>query len=163
MSKIAVQPSFSTIYCKTLNTFIKVCYSSPYTCSAPQSKIPILSGGAASHPTPLVSLQFSFLVFLLTDHCPLITAHSCFKSLRCNTYEPPRKCCKQKTYAPANPFRCNTYKKQGGPSLRRSGICLPSPILELIPSPSPSPSKPARTPVLSSALLPALQPRKRPR
>jgi hypothetical protein len=34
-------------------------------------------------------------------------------SLRCNTYAPPRKCCKQKTYGPAKPFRCNTYKKQG--------------------------------------------------
>src|SRR5216684_5865696 len=35
------------------------------------------------------------------------------KSFICNTYVPPRKCCKQKTYAQANPFRCNTYKKHG--------------------------------------------------
>src|SRR6266852_6863437 len=42
-------------------------------------------------------------------------AHSCFKSFRCNTYRPPRKCCKQKTYASAKSFRCNTYRKQGGP------------------------------------------------
>ena len=35
------------------------------------------------------------------------------KSFSCNTYEPPRKCCRQKTYAKAKPFRCNPYKKQG--------------------------------------------------
>src|SRR5712664_1285375 len=42
-----------------------------------------------------------------------VTTHYCFKSFSCNTYEPPRKCCKQKTYGPAKPFRCNTYKKHG--------------------------------------------------
>jgi hypothetical protein len=36
------------------------------------------------------------------------------KSFNCNTYGSPRKCCKQKTYGAAKPFRCNTYKKQGG-------------------------------------------------
>ncbi len=36
------------------------------------------------------------------------------KSFRCNTYRPPRKCCKQTTYGPPKPFRCNTYKKTGG-------------------------------------------------
>jgi len=35
------------------------------------------------------------------------------KSFICNTYETPRKCCKQKTYGKANSFSCNTYKKQG--------------------------------------------------
>jgi hypothetical protein len=35
------------------------------------------------------------------------------KSFSCNTYGSPRKCCKQKTYSMAKPFRCNTYKKQG--------------------------------------------------
>src|SRR6266481_82503 len=46
--------------------------------------------------------------------------HSNFAQLLCNlslfrinTYGPPRKCCKQKTYAMAKPFRCNTYKKPG--------------------------------------------------
>src|SRR6267143_370420 len=90
----------------------------------PRSKIPTLSERVASHPRPftpslegLVSLQFTFLVFLLTGHCPQITAHYCFK-----------------------PFSCNTYKKQGGPALRRSGVYPPISILELIPF-SPSPSK----------------------
>jgi hypothetical protein len=36
------------------------------------------------------------------------------KSFICNTYASPRKCCKQKTYGLAKPFRCNTYKKHGG-------------------------------------------------
>src|SRR6267378_3720993 len=113
----------------------------------PRSKIPTLSERVASHPRPftpslegLVSLQFTFLVFLLTGHCPQITAHYCFKSFSCNTYGSPRKCCKQKTYGLAKPFRCNTYKKQGGPALRRSGVYPPISILELIPF-SPSPSK----------------------
>src|SRR5713226_5250583 len=38
----------------------------------------------------------------------------CFKSFSCNTYGSPCKCCRQKTYGLARPFRCNTYKKQGG-------------------------------------------------
>src|SRR5713101_937188 len=45
---------------------------------------------------------------------PLPAAHYCFKSFNCNTYGSPRKCCKQKTYGLTKPFRCNTYKKQGG-------------------------------------------------
>ena len=43
--------------------------------------------------------------------CPL--AHYCLKSFSCNTYRSPRKCCKQKTYSSAKPFRCNIYKKHG--------------------------------------------------
>ena len=35
------------------------------------------------------------------------------KFFTCNTYKSPRKCCNQKTYVPAKPFRCNIYKKQG--------------------------------------------------
>jgi len=38
------------------------------------------------------------------------------KSFNCNTYRPPRKCCKRKTYGLAKSFRCNTYKKTGGTS-----------------------------------------------
>src|SRR5260370_11674669 len=54
---------------------------------------------------------------LFNDHRPLTTPRSCFKSFSCNTYGPPRKCCKQKTYALAKPFRCNTYKKHRGVGL----------------------------------------------
>src|SRR6266513_134129 len=39
-----------------------------------------------------------------------VTAHYCYKSFNCNTCGSPRKCCKQKTYGPAKPFRCNTTK-----------------------------------------------------
>ena len=49
------------------------------------------------------------------------------KSFSRNTYGSPRKCCKQKTYGMAKPFRCNTYKKQGvgTPSLV-GGACQPA-------------------------------------
>src|SRR5258708_10741787 len=68
----------------------------------------------------------TFPLLLLTNHCPLTcpdpvanpveaTANYSPKCFRCNTYVPPRKCCKQKTYGPAKLFRCNTYKKQGVP------------------------------------------------
>jgi len=40
------------------------------------------------------------------------------KPFGCNTYQSPRKCCKQKTYGLAKPFRCNTYKKTGGTSFK---------------------------------------------
>jgi hypothetical protein len=43
-----------------------------------------------------------------------VAVHYCLKSFTCNTYGPPRKCCKQKTYGQAKPFRCNTYRKHGG-------------------------------------------------
>ena len=49
--------------------------------------------------------------YLVTSSLP------CFlllKSFNCNTYESPRKCCKQKTYGLAKPFRCNTYKNHRG-------------------------------------------------
>jgi len=36
------------------------------------------------------------------------------KSFSSNTYRPPRKCCRQRTYTLVKPFRCNTYKKHGG-------------------------------------------------
>src|SRR5712664_4960428 len=44
------------------------------------------------------------------------------KSFSRNTYGPPRKCCKQKTYGLAKPFRCNTYKKHGGGGSPGTGI-----------------------------------------
>src|SRR6266704_3779645 len=43
-----------------------------------------------------------------------VTAHYCFNSFSCNTYVYPFKCCKQKTYGLAKPFRNNTYKKHRG-------------------------------------------------
>ena len=61
-----------------------------------------------------------------------LTSQNCFKSFSCNTYASPRKCCKQKTYGLAKPFRCNTYKKQGG--WGQSGAIVPY-CLPLIPYP----------------------------
>src|SRR5882724_8001597 len=42
--------------------------------------------------------------------------HAC-NLFRCNTYEPPRKCGKQRTYRKPKSFRCNTYKKHRGEGL----------------------------------------------
>lgn len=59
--------------------------------------------------------RFSFWAPLrIGDPDPIGTAHTFIKSFSCNTYEPPRKCCKQKTYVLTKPFRCTTYKKTGG-------------------------------------------------
>ena len=44
---------------------------------------------------------------------------------RINTYRNVRKCCKQKTYATAKPFRCNTYKKQGVGTVGSESSSLP--------------------------------------
>ena len=44
---------------------------------------------------------------------------------RINTYRNVRKCCKQKTYAPAKPFRCNTYKKPGAGAVGSESSSLP--------------------------------------
>jgi len=75
----------------------------------------------AAHPRPFVSRRFTSAGFFPTDHCPVtfpdpveVSAHHCLKSFNCNTYGSPRKCCKQKTYGQAKPFRCNTYKNTGG-------------------------------------------------
>src|SRR6266446_4747359 len=65
------------------------------------------------------------------------------KSFSRNTYGPPRKCCKQKTYGLAKPFRCNTYKKPRGRGRRPThSHRFPSrqvplfPIWSTIPTPS---------------------------
>jgi hypothetical protein len=58
-----------------------------------------------------VVLDKSEGVVKLTSSLPYVLFS---KSFICNTYAPPRKCCKQKTYAMAKPVRCNTYKKHGG-------------------------------------------------
>src|SRR5207302_10029094 len=57
---------------------------------------------------PRSSLSNSLFLFF----SPLTTVrgsvhHYCFKSFSCNPYESPRKCCKQKTYGLAKPFRCS--------------------------------------------------------
>ena len=61
-----------------------------------------------------------------------VTAHYLLKPFSCNTYGPPRNCCKQKTYIPAKPFSCNTYRKRGvgessplsSPTFR-CAVCIP--------------------------------------
>jgi hypothetical protein len=69
-------------------------------------------------PLPYLVTSLSPCFLLLKPFPYLVTSLlPCFlllKSFSCNTYESPRKCCKQKTYGLAKPFRCNTYKKHGG-------------------------------------------------
>ncbi len=75
-----------------------------------------------SHPRPPASPSNSFKTSPSQDFFfpPTLRPN---KSFKCNTYGSPRKCCKQKTYGPANPFRCNTYKNTGGASL---GLNIPT-------------------------------------
>ena len=49
------------------------------------------------------------------------------KFFRCNTSRPSRMCCKQRTCTILKPFRCNTYKKQGGPAFAQF-LCLYQPL-----------------------------------
>ena len=58
----------------------------------------LLTSSESVHPTQLLSRQQSTPV----------------SPFSCNTYGPPRKCCKQKTYGRTKSFKCNTYRKQGG-------------------------------------------------
>jgi hypothetical protein len=60
------------------------------------------------------------------------TPYHSLKSFSCNTYEPPRKCCKQKTYDQPKPFRCNTYKKPGGTSFKPRVFLLPRRALSFL-------------------------------
>ena len=48
------------------------------------------------------------------------------KPFTCNTYGAPRKCCKQRTYGLAKPFRINTYKKHGGSPFQATCCSLSS-------------------------------------
>jgi len=93
---------------------------------------PTLSG-SPDRPVPILSGRFwpgrkESSIPPSADHCPLtcpdhvgVTAPSRSKSFRCNTYESPRKCCKQKTYSLPESFRCNLQKTRGR-GLRFSGV-----------------------------------------
>src|SRR6266851_8728459 len=111
-----VRPSISTIHCKTLNNLIRPCYPLPvFAATHPRRSLDSFPNLARlPHPQlllPALVLSGSpvegYPILLLTDHCPRITAYSRSKSFSCNTYGSPRKCCKQKTYGQAKPFRCN--------------------------------------------------------
>src|SRR5260370_42369219 len=67
------------------------------------------------HGRPPSGFCNSFKIFpsQAATFSPTLRPH---KSFSCNTYESPRKCCKQKAYVLAKPFRCNAYKKPGGAS-----------------------------------------------
>jgi hypothetical protein len=77
-----------------------------------------------AHPRPLRNPSHSSKVFSsqAATFWPTLCHH---KSFSCNTYGPPRKCCKQKTYNKAKLFRCNTYKKHGVPIPQAKGFLSP--------------------------------------
>ncbi len=74
-------------------------FQPPLRCYPPASPNPVEALARKSSPYFASSLPPYFLFS---------------KSFICNTYASPRKCCKQKTYGLAKPFRCNTYRKHGG-------------------------------------------------
>ena len=105
--------------------------------------VPILSG--RSWPSlPMFPLQPSTLN-CQPRHSPSPLYAPISSSLSPSTatlMDPPRKCCRQKTYSKAKPCRCNIYKKPGGRgldpeaathlirslmgrSLRLAWVCLP--------------------------------------
>src|SRR5438876_4833302 len=80
--------------------------------------VPILSGNSWPSP-PEFSLQPSTLN-CQPRHSPSPLSAPASPSLNplvATLMDPPRKCCRQKTYGKAKPFRCNTYKKHGGRGL----------------------------------------------
>src|SRR5260370_6013428 len=76
----------------------------------------------SSRPLDAQTFRHSLLSGLVTSLPPYFFFPNSFS---CNTYASPRKCCKQKTYGKAKPFRCNTYKKLGGTP--PSGVSSPAP------------------------------------
>jgi len=104
-----VQPPISTIHCLSLNKLILECY--PPSC---------ISNAILAESFPRLRVRLLLLpIFSQTSNFRLSTS-PLPKSFSCNTYVPPRKCCKQKACSMAKFFRCNTYKKQGGGVRRRS-------------------------------------------
>src|SRR5438105_1784403 len=91
--------------------------------------VPILSG--RSWPSlPMFPLQPSTLN-CQPRHSPsplYVPISSSLSPSTATLMDPPRKCCRQKTYSKAKPFRCNTYKNTGG------GVSLPEPATHLIRS-----------------------------
>src|SRR5712664_3724575 len=78
--------------------------------------VPILSGGFRPERAHFPPIFFSCCYRRLSTDLPdpvSVSAHDFLKSFSCNTYASPPKCCKQKTYGAAKPFRCNTYKNTG--------------------------------------------------
>ena len=114
-------PSFLAIHCKALDNLSKVVlFFFVYIASDPRRSLSSLLGLTL---TPYPTSPKSFPLISITDPHPLTflesyrfknrggrsypqlrvpaTSHS-DKPFTCNTYAPPRKCCKKKTYASAN-------------------------------------------------------------
>ena len=108
--RVAIRPSFSTVRCKTLNIFIKVCYSIPDVDAMTPRRLlasfsdvtPIPCRGRWSPSTFLTSLpQYSL-------------ASSSLTPLAATLMDLPASVANKRLTGQAKPFRCNTYKKAGG-------------------------------------------------
>jgi hypothetical protein len=113
-------------------------FCAPFASRMQLRGIPVSVPGLARHAVPLTPSIAASLSWpsCAAEHAfsakiphagrtnPLPVARYCFKSFSRNAYGSPRKCCKQKTYDPTKPFRCNTYKKQGvgAPPFRNSSL-----------------------------------------
>ena len=186
---IAVQPSFSTVRCKTLNIFIKVCYSLPCTpppilaCLPSKGSSPRNLRAPASLRENLLSLrQVHFHPLAPTPSSPICYRHTYttdVSQLFWNQRVPhsfhrdggvpplfpfwnssPFYLLSFLSIACGNPF-CNPFLFN---FIQEWGVGVPHP-LESERSGDPRPVGTSKclpsAAVLSSALLPALQPRKR--
>ncbi len=147
-------------------------FSTPYPPPLPVLPVPRFSGSGAegspnsfrhnllSDPHPLTPIVSIFYENIGGRGASTIPSPSTFefqppclpKSFSCNTYGPPRQCCKQKTYSLAKPFRCNTYKKHG---VHPSSQVLSSPPAPLPHIPSSVRSSKFR--ILQTLCLPLLR------
>jgi hypothetical protein len=75
-------------------------------------------GTLVPYPQTMLARQAVLLTPSIASHPVTLSPIVCSpNSFSCITYQSPRKCCKQTTYAISKSFRFNTYKKQGWVSL----------------------------------------------
>src|SRR6266403_2524074 len=115
-------------------------FCAPFASRMQLRGIPVSVPGLARHAVPLTPSIAASLSWpsCAAEHAfsakiphagrtnPLPVARYCFKSFSRNAYGSPRKCCKQKTYDPTKPFRCNTYRSEEHTSelqSRRDLVC----------------------------------------
>src|SRR2546429_10017698 len=94
-------------------------------CEASVSACTTVGDFSSLHPSPFFSFSCSFSGSFTGPKTSVASVLMFSPSRQVPTLRPisplvatfmglPRKCCKQKTYRQAKPFRCDTYKKLGG-------------------------------------------------
>src|SRR5258706_10434688 len=106
-----------------------VLFSLVFVFTEPRSKIPTLSERVALHPRPftrsvegLVSLQFTLLVFLPTDHCPLITPTISLSPFPATFMDPSASVGNKRLTDGLKPLDTTLTKNRGGPPFAVPGI-----------------------------------------